>query len=126
MNTDEFRTKLEEAQDLMKQEKYAKALYLLEELKEIEQLGDFDYSLTHKLYQLISNSKSLYNQQKVLKIITQISQKENSVSLVDLNRKLKEQEKIDIEISILKREIEILILRSLLKCQIDGDILILN
>ncbi len=124
MNTDEFRTKLEEVQDLMRQEKYKKALYLLEELKEIEQTGDFDYSLTHKLYQLISNSKSLYNQQKILNLITQISQKEDSVSLVDLNQKLKEQETLDIELSILKREIEILILRSLLKCQIDGDTLI--
>ncbi|NHJ25861.1 MAG: hypothetical protein EAX89_14865 [Candidatus Lokiarchaeota archaeon] len=124
MNTDEFRTKLEEVQDLMRQEKYKKALYLLEELKEIEQTGDFDYSLTHKLYQLISNSKSLYNQQKILNLITQISQKEDSVSLVDLNQKLKEQENLDIELSILKREIEILILRSLLKCQIDGDTLI--
>ncbi len=124
MNTDEFRTKLEEVQDLMRQEKYGKALYLLEELKEIEQTGDFDYSLTHKLYQLISNSKSLYNQQKILNLITQISQKEDSVSLVDLNQKLKEQENLDIDLSILKREIEILILRSLLKCQIDGDFLI--
>ncbi|MFW9951964.1 MAG: hypothetical protein ACFFKA_17740, partial [Candidatus Thorarchaeota archaeon] len=63
MNTEEFSSKLREVQNLMQQEKYDGAIQILETLKEIEKAGDFDYSLTHKLYQLLSNSKSLYNQQ---------------------------------------------------------------
>jgi hypothetical protein len=126
MNSEEFRIKLDKAQDLMKQEKYDKALQLLETLKELEKLGDFDYSLTHKLYQLISNSKSLYNQQIILNLINQISQKQNSISIINLHKELKEKEKLELEYSTLKREIEILILRSLLICQIDGDTLIFH
>ena len=121
MNTNEFQIKLQKAQDLMQQEKYDNALELLEELKEIEKLGDFDYSLTHKLYQLISNSKSLYNQQKILKIVNSTSEHEDSMSFIDLTKKLKEEEDIELEVSILRREIELLILRSLLKCQIQED-----
>jgi uncharacterized pyridoxamine 5'-phosphate oxidase family protein len=126
MNTGEFSSKLKEAQNLMKQERYDKALQLLETLKEIEKEGDFDYSLTHKLYQLLSNSKSLFNQQRILNKINQISKSETSISLVDLNQRLKEQDDLNLELSILKREIELLILRSLVKCQIEGDSLILN
>ena len=120
MNTNEFQIKLQKAQDLMQQEKYDNALELLEELKEIEKLGDFDYSLTHKLYQLISNSKSLYNQQKILKIVNKASENEDSISFFDLKKKLQE-ENIELEVSILRREIEILILRSLLNCKIQED-----
>jgi hypothetical protein len=121
MNTNEFQIKLQKAQDLMQQERYDHALELLEELKEIEKLGDFDYSLTHKLYQLISNSKSLLNQQKILKIVNSTSEHEDSMSFIDLTKKLKEEEDIELEVSILRREIELLILRSLLKCQIQED-----
>jgi hypothetical protein len=37
--------------------------------KAIEKEGEFDYSLTHRLYQLLSNSYSLYNQQIILKVL---------------------------------------------------------
>ena len=121
MDAKELHFKIQEAQMLMQEEKYRAALILLEELKEIEKLGDFDYNLTHKLYQLISNSKSLYNQQKILKIINSASENEDSISFIDLIKKLKEEENIELEISILRREIEILILRSLLNCQIQED-----
>ena len=126
MNTEEFSSKLIDAQNLKHQEKYDKALQLLETLKEIEKAGDFDYSLTHKLYQLLSNSKSLYNQQIILNKIKKISQNENSISLIDLNKRIKEENNLELELSILKREIELLILRSLVKCQIEGDNLIIN
>jgi hypothetical protein len=124
MNTGEFNSKLIEAQDLMQQEKYDMALQLLNALKEIEQKGDFDYSLTHKLYQLISNSQSLLNQQKILKRINQITQNNNSLSLNDLNHTLKVEDNLELEFPILKREIEILILRALIKCRIEGDTLL--
>ena len=45
-------------------------------------------------------------------------------SNTNLNEKLVTDEKLEIEESILKREIEILILRSLLQCKIDGENLI--
>jgi hypothetical protein len=124
MNPQEMQTKLIEAQNLMSQEKYKEALNLLGELKEIEKSGDFDYNLTHKLYQLISNSKSLLNQQIILKVIKEIQNSKSSISFNELNDILVTDENLEIEESILKREIEILILRSLLQCKIDRENLI--
>jgi len=124
MNPQELQTKLTEANNLMSQEKYKEALDLLNRLKEIEKSADFDYNLTHKLYQLISNSKSLLNQQIILKVIQDIRQTKSSISFTNLNEKLVSDENLEIEESILKREIEILILRSLLWCKLDGENLI--
>ena len=60
MDKQTFIGKLNEAQDLMKNEKYKEAVILLEKLREIEKKNeDFEYSLSHRLYQLISNSNSL-------------------------------------------------------------------
>ena len=121
MDTQDFIRQLNEAQELMKNEKYKEAIILLEKLKMIEKRGDFDYSLTHKLYQLDSNSHSLYNQQIILKHISIISEKQKSISFHDLNKILKEKEVINIEEAILIREIELLILRGLLSCKIEGN-----
>ncbi|MFW9951965.1 MAG: hypothetical protein ACFFKA_17745, partial [Candidatus Thorarchaeota archaeon] len=60
------------------------------------------------------------------KTINKISQNENSISLVDLNQRIKEERNLELKPSILKREIELLILRSLVKCQIEGDNIILT
>ena len=73
MEPHEFTKQLMEVQELMKTEKYAEALVILSKLKDIEKKGDFDYSLTHKLYQLDSNCHSLYNQEKILKQISMIT-----------------------------------------------------
>ena len=89
-------------------------------MKEADKAGNFDYNLTHKLYQLISNSQSLYNQQKVLSTIQKISHKQKSISFQKLKDILKEQENLDLDEQVLRREVEILILRSLLKCKIEG------
>jgi len=121
MSTQEFIKRLNEAQELMLQEKYKEANILLEELKDLEKKGDFDYNLTHKLYQLDSNSRSLYNQQVILNIILTISQKMSSITFTELNNQIKEQEDLTIDESILRREIEILILRSLTSCKIEGN-----
>ena len=69
MKNEDFVKKLSKAQDYMAAEEYKKALSVLYHLRDIEQKGNFDYSLTHKLYQLISNSESLYNQKAVISII---------------------------------------------------------
>ncbi len=124
MNNSEFIKKIQEVQLLMKDEKYQEALIILDKLKEIEKAGNFDYSLTHKLYQLISNSHSLYNQQIVLKVIQEESSQQKSIFFTGLNEILKERENINIEEPILRREVEILILRSLLRCKIEGDELV--
>ena len=124
MNTSGFIKKIQEVQLLMKDENYQEALIILDKLKEIEKAGNFDYSLTHKLYQLISNSHSLYNQQIVLKVIQEESSQQKSISFTRLNEILKERENINIEEPILRREVEILILRSLLRCKIEGDELV--
>ncbi len=124
MNNSEFIKKIQEAQLLMKDEKYQEALIILDKLKEIERAGNFDYSLTHKLYQLISNSHSLYNQQMILNVIQKESSQQESISFSELMKILKNRENIGIDEPILRREIEILILRSLLHCRIEGDELV--
>lgn len=121
MNNKEFIKQLNDVQELMLQEKYKEAIILLESLKEIEKQGDFDYNLTHRLYQLDSNSHSLYNQQVILKVILTISQKTDSITFAELNNLIKDQEDLNIDVSILRREIEILVLRSLLSCKIEEN-----
>jgi uncharacterized pyridoxamine 5'-phosphate oxidase family protein len=124
MDANDFVKDLTDAQELMKGEKYLEALVILNKLKEADKAGDFDYNLTHKLYQLISNSQSLYNQQRVLSVIKIISQKQKSISFIGLNTILKEQEDVELDELILRREVEILILRSLLACKIEGNDLV--
>jgi len=121
MKTQEFIKRLNDAQELMFKEKYKEAIEVIEQLKKIEKTGDFNYNLTHKLYQLDSNSNSLYNQQIILKNLLTLSKERNSISLNKLNHLLKENEGLNIDTSILRREIEILILRSLLSAKFEED-----
>ena len=124
MDKQTFIGKLNEAQELMKNEKYKAAIILLENLREFEKENkDFDYSLTHKFYQLISNSNSLYNQEIILEHIKKISIKQKSITIHELQKSLNEND-FKIEESVLGREIELLILRDLLLCKKEGDIII--
>ena len=111
MDANDFVKDLTDAQKLMRDEKYIDALVILNKLKEADKAGDFDYNLTHKLYQLISNSQSLYNQQRVLSVVKKISLQQKSISFIDLNEILKKQENVELDELILRREVEILILR---------------
>lgn len=124
MEPKEFIDELNKVQDLLSQEKYSEAIILLDNLKGIEKQANFNYNLTHKLYQLDSNALSLYNQQKILSLISRISQPQNSITFAELRKKLKEIENLVLDETILKREIEILILRELISCNIEGDKLI--
>ena len=124
MDANDFARDLTDAQELMRNEKYTEALVILNKLKEADKAGDFDYNLTHKLYQLISNSQSLYNQQRVLSVVRKISIEQKSISFTDLNEILKKQENVELDELILRREVEILILRSLLEIKIDGNDLV--
>ena len=124
MDTNDFTKKLSDAQELMRNERYQEALILLGKLKKADNAGDFDYNLTHKLYQLISNSQSLYNQQIVLATIQKISQERKSISFPKLNELVKENDNLEIDEQILRREVEILILRSLIKGKIEGNDLV--
>jgi hypothetical protein len=124
MDANDFVKELNDAQDLMRSEKYKEALLILGKLKEADKAGDFDYNLTHKLYQLISNSQSLYNQQRVLSAIKKITKNQKSISLLDLREFVRDEENVEIDEQVLRREVEILILRSLLECQIEGDKLV--
>jgi len=123
MDKKEFVKQLNKAQDLMIQEKYNEAINLIEELKEIEKKSDFNYNLTHRLYQLDSNIHSLYNQQVILNHINDISRKQESISFRELKILIKKNTKLTLNNDILRREIELLILRNLLNCKIDGDLL---
>ncbi|MFW9946030.1 MAG: hypothetical protein ACFFDX_04290 [Candidatus Odinarchaeota archaeon] len=124
MEPKEFIDELNKVQDLMSQEKYSEAIILLENLKGIEKRESFNYNLTHKLYQLDSNARSLSNQQKILNLISRISQEQTSISFTEVLEKLKEVESIALDEKILRREIEILILRNLVSCKIEGNKLI--
>ena len=119
MEPHEFTKQLMEVQELMKTEKYAEALIILSKLKAIEKNGDFDYSLTHKLYQLDSNCHSLYNQEKILKQISSAAENQNSISLKNLKESLSPE--LILDDGMLRREIELLILRGLLNCKIEGN-----
>lgn len=124
MEAKKFIDELNKVQEFLSQEKYAKAIVLLESLKRIEKEGNFNYDLTHKLYQLDSNAFSLFNQQKILNLISSVSPKQNSIKFIELQKKLKETENISLNESTLRREIEILILRGLISCKIEEDQLI--
>ena len=124
MDANDFVRDLNDAKELMRNEKYLDALVILNKLKEADKAGNFDYNLTHQLYQLISNSQSLYNQQRVLSVVKKISQKQMSISFIDLNEILDKQENVALDEQVLRREVEILILRSLLECKIEGNELV--
>ena len=108
----------------MLKEDYKEALLLLEDLKKIEKQGDFNYNLTHKLYQLDSNARSLYNQQIILNLIYDMSKQQKSITFSELNEFLRKKNNLTFDESILKREIEILILRKLISCKIEDDMII--
>ncbi len=121
MNTEQFIKQLNDIQELMQKEKYKEAIILIEKLKELEKNANFNYNLTHRLYQLDSNSRSLYNQQIILKTIKDLSSKNDSISFQELNQTLKKKDELELSEDVLKREIEILILRNLLTCRIDKE-----
>ena len=124
MDIQDFIEQLNQAQKLMQNENYKEAISLIEKLKEIETESDFNYNLTHRLYQLDSNARSLFNQQKILKIIKELSNSCDSISFQELNQVLREKTELNLSNDILQREIEILILRNLISCKIDGEKLI--
>lgn len=128
MNPEEFIEKLNGVRDLMTQEKYSDAIKILDNLKNIEKSNryDFNYNLTHQLYQLDSNCKSLFNQQIILEQIKSISIKTKSISFKELSDLLKEKSGLNINEEILRREIELLILRNNLKCELKGNQLVLS
>ena len=119
MDIENFKHQLNEAQKLMREESYKQALDLLTKLQSIEKDMDFDYNITHRLYQLLSNCQSLYNQHVILKYINELKLEKSSIKLQELMQLLKDE--IEIEESILGREVELLILRGLLSCKLDKN-----
>jgi len=126
MNSPEFMKHLNEIQELVEQEDYKKAINLIEKLKKIEKTSDLGYNLTHRLYQLDSNSHSLYNQQIILKNVRDLSKQYKAISFQELNHILKAKEELNLTDEILRREIELLILRNQLPWRINKDTIILK
>ncbi|MFX1396698.1 MAG: hypothetical protein ACFFAS_06595 [Promethearchaeota archaeon] len=124
MNVEYFIKQLNEAQDLMKEEKYEDSIVILERLKIIEEQGKFDYKLTHKLYQLLSNSHSFLNQKTIVNAIQELLIKQKSISIKELNDLIKERTNLNINDAEFRREIEILILRGILPYNINGNMII--
>ncbi|MHA2185264.1 MAG: hypothetical protein ACXAAI_09705 [Promethearchaeota archaeon] len=121
MNPQEFRKKLNEVRELMAQEQYKEALNLLEKLKkdEANSESDFNYNLIHELYQLDSNCKSALHQQLILERLLNISNNEKRISFKELNEDIKKNLDLNISEEILRREVELLILRNLISCRIE-------
>ncbi|MFX1378879.1 MAG: hypothetical protein ACFFA4_07260 [Promethearchaeota archaeon] len=126
MDTQEFMKHLNKIQELMEREDYKKAINLIEKLKKVEKEAEFGYNLTHRLYQLDSNSHSLYNQQIILVYVKDLSKKKNTISFQELNQIVAAKKEITLSEDILRREIELLILRNQLPWKIEKDTIILN
>jgi len=128
MNPKEFMKLLNEARELMAQEKYTEAVAILETLKNSDKSSEYDYNydLVHQLYQLDSNCKSAYHQQRILEIIKNIPIIKNSIKLDEIYKLLRVKGDLNISEEILRREVELLILRNLLNCKIEGDQLIFS
>ncbi|MCJ7647703.1 MAG: hypothetical protein MUP85_03730 [Candidatus Lokiarchaeota archaeon] len=123
MKPNEFANRLNEVQELMAKEKYKEALVLLENLKDLDKTSDFDYNLTHKLYQLDSNTRSLYNQQIILERLNSINKDIDMISVAEFNETLKLKDNLLLEEPILRRELEILILRGIISIEFKGNML---
>ena len=124
MDPREFQDQLKDAHQLMLQEKYEDAIIILEKLKDIEQKSNFEYNLTHQLFQLFSNAHSLYNQQKIKDGMNAMLMKQKTMALTDLNQLLKERIGLDLDDKTFQKELELLILRGLITCSIEGDLVI--
>jgi len=107
----------------MAKEKYKEALVLLENLKDLDKTSDFDYNLTHKLYQLDSNTRSLYNQQIILERLNSIGKEIDKISVAEFKEMLKLKDELLLEEPILRRELEILILRGIISIEFKGNML---
>ena len=79
MNSQEFMENLKEIQGLIEKQNYKQAISLIEKLKKVEKESDFGYNLTHRLYQLDSNSRSLYNQQIILENVRDLSKQYKTI-----------------------------------------------
>ena len=123
MKPNEFADSLNEVQELMAKEKYKEALVLLENLKDLDKTSDFDYNLTHKLYQLDSNTRSLYNQQIILERLNSIGKEIDKISVAEFKEMLKLKDELLLEEPILRRELEILILRGIISIEFKGNML---
>ena len=124
MDPKEFANSLNHASKLIEEEKYTEALDLLDQLKNIDKKNDLNYNLIHRLYQLDSNARSLYNQQLILKHLNNIAKNQKSISFHELNIKLQNSNELNISDEILRREIELLILRNLISCAITNNTII--
>ncbi|MFX0004934.1 MAG: hypothetical protein ACFE9C_05840 [Candidatus Hodarchaeota archaeon] len=125
MNSQEFIENLKEIQELIEKEHYKQAINFIEKLKKVEKKSDFGYNLTHRLYQLDSNSRSLYNQQIILENVRDLSKQYKTIRFEELNHILKAKEEISLTNDILRREVELLILRNQLPWKINKDTIIL-
>ena len=124
MDAKQFQEKLNKAHELMLQEKYQDAIVILEKLKDIDSQSDFEYNITHQLFQLSSNAHSLYNQQKIKDGINAILMRQKVWTISKLNQLLQERIGLELDDAIFRKELELLILRGHVNCNIEGDLVI--
>ena len=117
----EFADQLRAANEMISAEKYEEALELLDRLKKIEKDAEYNYNLTHQLYQLDSNTRSLFNQKLILEHVNELSKISSSILFSDIKNKLVKENAINLDLSIIRREIELLVLRGLLSARLEED-----
>ena len=78
------------------------------------------------MYQLLSNSRSLYNQQIILENIGSLVKEKKLIKIEELSKLIQEITDLKIDASIIQRELELLILRNLLHCKIEGKSLVFD
>ena len=126
MELEEFKQKLDLAHDLMSEEKYKEAIIRLEKLVDIDKHSDFNYGYTHRLHQLLSNAESLYNQQEILKCINSMTSKQKILPFKELGVIIRDNSELDIDDTIVRKEVELLVLRQQLNCKIQEDSLVFD
>jgi len=109
-DTDEnkFKKELSMAKALIQKEQFQEALNLLEKMKNYED-DVFDDSLVHNFFMLYSNVQSTVRGEKIYKNLQSFSRLRKKASYKEIFEYLKEKN-IILDMDIIKKEIEILIL----------------
>ncbi len=116
-----FKKELVKAEKLIKKEQFEEALVLLEKMKNYDD-EIFDDSLIHNFFMLYSNVQSTVRGKKIYENLLSFSKLRKKASYKEIFEYLKEKN-ILLDIDIIKKEIEILILSGKAPWKADKDAL---
>lgn len=108
---DDFKKKLAEAEKLIQEQDFIGALNLLEKMKRYDD-RKFDDSLVHHFYMLYSNVQSRVHGDLIYENLLPLSEKMDKIAYSEVDTLLKKKG-VDLDSNIIKRELEILILKGI-------------